>query len=88
MLLTNLDSPIQGTDWGQNWTKKSKFGSLVTAEISVLQNALNGICTTMKTTCGQNFSSIRRCLLELLPTKTPKQAQIRLNHKNVVVSSG
>ena len=26
----------------------------------------------MRTTCDQNFSSVRRCLLELLPRKTKK----------------
>ena len=30
----------------------------------------------MRTACGQKFSSIRRCLLKLLLTKTPKWPQI------------
>ena len=33
---------------------------------SSFPGALNGICTTMRTTCVQNFSSIWRFLLELL----------------------
>ena len=50
--------------------------SLFTAKIWVLQNALHGICTTMRTTCAQTFSSIRRCLLAPLLAKSPKWAQI------------
>ena len=46
------------------------FKNLSTLKFSVkiwaFQNPLNGLCTTMRTTCGQNVSSIWRCLLELL----------------------
>ena len=35
-------------------------------KIRAFQNPLNGLCTTMRTTCGQNVSSVWRCLLELL----------------------
>ena len=45
-------------------------------KIGVFQKALNIICTTMRTTYGQNFSSIWCCLLELLPQNSPKWAQL------------
>ena len=35
-------------------------------KIRAFQNPLIGICTTIRTTCGQNFSRIWRCLLVLL----------------------
>ena len=46
-----------------NWVKVGpKTGPLCTSPVSVkirvFQNALNSICTTMRATCGQNFSSI------------------------------
>ena len=80
LIFTDLDSLMaifdfghfQGANWGQSWNKNSN----ITVKILVLQNALNVICTTVRTTCGQKFSSIRCYLLELLPTKTPKWAQI------------
>ena len=50
--------------------------SPVTVKVRVLQNALNGICASMRTNCGQIFSSIRRCLLEILPLKTLKCVKI------------
>ena len=49
---------------------------IVSAKIWAFQNALNSICAAMRTTCGQNFSSIRRCLLELLSQNPPKCAQL------------
>ena len=32
--------------------------------------------TTMRTTCDQNFSSVRHCLLEVLPSKNQKWAKM------------
>ena len=40
------------------------------------QNALNGICTSMRTTCGQNISSIWCSLLGILPSNPSKWAQL------------
>ena len=57
--------------------------SPVTVKVCLFLNGLNGICATIRTTFGQNFSTIRRCLLELLSQKTQTLAQ----PKNVVVSS-
>ena len=75
--------PSSGGKLGSKLDPKLKLlVSPVTVKIWALQNALNGICTTMRTTCGQTFSSIRHCLLELLPTKTPKWAQIGPEQKN------
>ena len=50
--------------------------SPVSVKIHFFQNSFNGICTTMNTTRGQNFSSIWRFLLKLFPEKTPKWAQL------------
>ena len=60
---------------------------LVSVKIQVFQNTLNGICTIMRTTCDQKFTSIWPCLLELLPWNPSKWNQMVLNQKKVVVSS-
>ena len=39
-----------------------------------LKNALNQNCTTIKTTCSQNISSVWRSLLEVFPPDPPKCA--------------
>ena len=46
-----------------DWTRKSLYLDTCHAM------ALNGICATMKTTCGQNVSLIWRYSLKLLPPK-------------------
>ena len=51
----------------------------VSVKIRVSQNALNVICITMRTTSGQNISSIWRSLLEVLP-------QILQNRPNWVLN--
>ena len=42
----------------------------------------------MRTTCGQNFRSIWRCLLELLPPNLPKWAQLGPEPKNCLFLLG
>ena len=69
--------PSSGSKLGSKLDQKLKLWvSPVTVKIWVLQNALNSICATMRTTYGKKVCSIRHCLLELLPTKTPKWGQI------------
>ena len=63
--------PSSGGKSGSKLDQKLKFWvSPVNVKIWALQNTLNGICKAIRTTCGQNFGSIRRYLLELLPRKT------------------
>ena len=74
--LTNGDA-FSGGKLGSKLDQKLKpWLSPVTVKILVLRNPLNGICTTVRTICGQKFSSIRPFLLALLATKTPKWVQI------------
>ena len=47
----------QGVQWGHSWSKNIWVYS-ASVKIRVLQSTLNGIGTTMRTTCSQNFSSI------------------------------
>ena len=75
MILVYLDKPMVDFDfdylqevyWDQSWTKKSKLGVLLKFSLKVraFQNPLNGSCTTMRTICGQTFSTMLCCLLEL-----------------------
>ena len=60
----------------------------VSAKIWVFQSALNCICITMRTTCGQSISSIWRSLLEVLPPNPQKLPQFGPEPKNIVVSLG
>ena len=65
MILTYLDSPmaifdfnhLQAENLSQSWNKNI-WANPVSVKIRVLQNALNGIGTTMRTTFSQNFSLI------------------------------
>ena len=76
-ILIHLDNDFghfQEVNWGSSWTKNTqdfRYFEKFFVKIRVFQNPLNGICTTMRTTCGQKFSSIWRCLLELLFPNSP-----------------
>ena len=79
---------LQGVNWGQSWTKNWNFVKIsCLCKIQVFQNTLNSICTNMRTTSGQNFSSIC-CLLELSPPNPPKLPQLGPKPKNVVLLPG
>ena len=62
--------------------------SLVSVKIQVFQNALNSICTNLRTTSDQNFSLIWCCLVELLPQTHQNGHNWVLNQKNVVLLPG
>ena len=80
---------LQGVNWGQSWTKNWNFVYIsCLCKNWVTQNAWNSICTTMRTTCGQNFSSVWCWLLELLPKNLPKSAQLGPKPKHVVLLLG
>ena len=85
LILTDLDSLMAIFRWGKLESKLDQklklWVSPVTVKIWVLQNALNSICTTMKATCGQNVTSIRHCLLQVLPQENPKWGQMTLEPK-------
>ena len=96
-ILTNLDSPMPifyfGYLEGVNWVKldqKVKFWVRpVSVKIPVFQNDSNSICTTIRSTCGQTFSSIWHFLQKLLPQKPKKCAQLGPKpKKNIFISSG
>ena len=57
-------------------------------KVRVFQDALNSTCRAMRTTCGQNFSSIWCCLLEPLPNIHQNGQNWILNQKNVVLLLG
>ena len=78
---------LQGVNWDQSWTKNWNFVYIPCLFIRVFQNALNSICKTMRTTCGQNFSSIWSCLLELLLPNRSKWLQLGLKPKILSASS-
>ena len=78
MILIHLDNLIvifdfghfQEVNWGQVEPKTLKtLGNF--KKFRFFKNPLNIICTTIRTTCGQNFSSVWRCLLELLSPNSP-----------------
>ena len=52
--------------------KTQTLGTSCLYKTHFFQNALNGICATMRTNGGQNFSPIWHCLLEVLPQSPPK----------------
>ena len=91
LILTYLDSSmdifnfshLQRVYRGKSWVHS------VFVKIQVLPNALNGICKTMRTTCGQNFSSIWRWLLKLLHHYPPENwPNWVVNQKNVLFLQG
>ena len=50
---------LQVVNWGSKLDQKFELCVCpISVKIEVFQNALNGICTTMKPTYDQNFSSI------------------------------
>ena len=76
LILTYLDNPMIWVVSILAIFKKQigvKFGpklitfSILKIFVKIWAFPLNGICITMSTTCGKNFSSIWHCLLELLP---------------------
>ena len=74
--------PSSGSKLGSKMDQKLELWVRhVTVKVWVLQNASRDICTTMRTAYDQKVSSIRYCLLELLPTKTPKWGQLGLEPK-------
>ena len=64
---------LQEVNWGLTWTENSKLWVLLKFSVKTraFQNFLNSICTTTRTICGQNVSSIWHCLLKLLSLNPP-----------------
>ena len=100
LILTYLDRelaiwfwfcPSSGGKLGSKFDQKFKLCvhplSIVSGKIRVFQNALNSICTTMRTSCGQNFSSVWCCLIELLLQNLLKWTQLGPKLKTYRTSS-
>ena len=74
---------------GLSWTKHTqnvRYFWKFSGKIWFFQNPLNSICTTMRTTCGHNFSSIWCCWWELLfPPPAKKSVQCNPEPKKTLL---